>query len=300
MFRRSTNSFGAWLFVGPATVYLLVFSLLPMLVALVLSFFRWPLARSGGAEYVGWTNYTALAFDPFFLNAIGNTLRFTAMAVPGGMALALAAALLVSLPLRGVAVFRTVLFLPAVSSLVALSMVWLWVYLPEQGLINSILRLLGLDGSIDFLRSTRWAMPALVLMNMWTGLGPRMVLFLAGIQGIPSSLNEAAELDGCNSFQRLRHITWPMLLPTTFFVLITSTIACFKFFTEVYIMTQGGPRRTTDVVAYHIYRQAWAKFELGMASAQTYVLFLLILAAVVVQFRFMRRRVREAEQAWER
>lgn len=300
MFRRLQTSWSAWLFVGPATVYLLAFSLLPMIVALGLSFFRWPLARAGGAEYVGWANYAALISDPFFLNAIGNTLRFTAMAVPGGMVLALAAALLLNLPLRGVAIFRTVLFLPSVSSLVALSMVWIWVYLPEQGLINSILRSLGFDGSTDFLKSTRWALPALVLMNMWTGLGPRMVLFLAGLQGIPSSLYEAAELDGCNAWQRFRHITWPMLLPTTFFVLITSTIACFKFFTEVYIMTQGGPRRATDVVAYHIFRQAWTKFELGMASAQTYVLFLLILAAVVLQFRFMRRQVREVEQAWAR
>ncbi len=230
-----------------------------------------------------------LAGDPFFRNALGNTFYFAVLSVLLGMATALSIAMLVNQPLRGMSLFRTLFYVPAVSSGVAISMVWIWILLPDVGLINSMLRLFGFAGTTDFLNDTRWAMPALVLMSVWIGLGPRMVIFLAGLQGIPHTLYEASALDGCSRWQRVRHITLPMLLPTTLFVLVTSTIAAFQLFTPVYMMTKGGPRRTTETIAYTIYKEAWHKFELGMASAQSYVLFVVILIIAVVQFRLLRR-----------
>ncbi|MCH7526594.1 MAG: sugar ABC transporter permease [Planctomycetes bacterium] len=294
------STWRGYLFVAPATVYLMLFSFLPMLVAAYLSLHRWHLLSSVGGEsaggtYVGLSNYVELAGNPFFRNAIANTLYFVVLSVPLGVASALAIALLVSRPLPGMPLFRTLFYVPAVSSGVAISMVWIWVFLPDVGLINYMLRLLGFEGSTDFLNDTRWAMPALVLVSVWVGLGPRMVIFLAGLQGIPGPLYEAASLDGCGALRRFRHITLPMLSPTMLFVLVTSTISAFQLFTHVYMMTKGGPRRTTEVLAYTIYKEAWQKFELGMASAQSYVLFLLTLILSLVQLRLMRRGLRGME-----
>ena len=291
-------SFTPYLFVAPAAIYLLIFSFVPMIVALYLSLHQWHLLKSERA-FVGLKNYLDALADPFFRNAFFNTLIFAVLSVPLGMIFALAVAVLVNQKLRGVAFFRTLYYIPAVSSGVAISMVWIWIFMPQDGLINFVLRLLGFAGNTDFLNDTRFAMPALVLMSMWIGLGPRMVIFLAGLQSIPESLYESAAMDGANGWQRFRHITLPMLVPTTFFVLVTSTISAFQLFTQVYIMTQGGPRRTTDVVVYHIYKEAWHNFQLGHASAQSYLLFAAILLISLVQFRLMRRQLSTAQEAWQ-
>jgi len=286
-----------YLFVAPATVYLVVFSLVPMAVAAYLSLHHWPLL---GKErwFVGLANYAQALGDPFFRGAFWNTVVFAALAVPLGMVSSLAVAVLVNQRLRGVTVFRTLYYVPAVSSGVAVSMVWIWIFLPHDGLINTVLKWLGGAGDVDFLGDPSLALPALVLMSLWMGLGPRMVIFLAGLQGIPHSLYESAEIDGAGPWQRFRHITLPMLVPTTFFVLVTSTISAFQLFTQVYVMTKGGPRRATDVVVYHIYKEAWHKFAIGSASAQSYILLAVIVAISVLQFRLMRRRLREAAEQW--
>ncbi len=294
--RRAGNIQG-WVFVAPATIYLLTFSFVPMIVAAWLSLHAWHLLRPEHA-YVGLRNYIEAFKDPFFRNAIWNTALFALLSVPLGMAFALAVALLVNQKLRGVAFFRTLYYIPAVSSGVAISMVWIWIFMPQDGLINYCLGKLGLAWNINFLGDVRFAMPALVVMSMFIGLGPRMVIFLAGLQGIPESLYESAALDGAGPWQRFRKITLPMLAPTTFFVLVTSTISALQLFTPVYIMTRGGPRRSTDVVVYHIYKEAWHKLQIGMASAQSYVLFAVILVISLVQFRMMRRQLRTAAEAW--
>ncbi len=297
---RARSDWRGYLFVAPATIYLLVFSFVPMVIAAYLSVHRWHLLKEDH-PFVGAGNYLELLRNPFFRNAVWNTAVFAALSVPLGMIVALAVAILVNQKLRGVAVFRTLYYIPAVSSGVALSMVWIWILLPQDGLINYILRYLGYSGDYDFLNAPApWrllpapAMLCLVAMSVWIGLGPRMVIFLAGLQGIPDSLYESAEIDGCNGWQRFRYITLPLLMPTTFFVLITSTIAAFQLFTQVYIMTRGGPQRATDVVVYHIYKEAWHRLQIGMASAQSYVLFGIILLIAIVQFALMRRRVEDA------
>lgn len=286
----------AYLFVAPATLYLALFSILPMVVTGGASLYRWNLLKDDRA-FIGLANYTTLWADPLFRNAVFNSLLFSSLAAPLGTLTALAVAALVARPLRGVGLFRTLFFVPAVSSPVAVSMVWLWVLLPEAGLVNTLLRWLGRSGDTDFLGDPRFALPALVVLFAWIGLGPRMVIFLAGIQAIPAALHEAAELDGAGAWRRFRHVTLPLLLPTTLFVLVTTTIAAFQTFTPVYVMTRGGPRRTTDVVAYHIYREAWHKFEIGMASAQTCVLLAIIAIAAAAQLRLLRRGMDEQELA---
>jgi multiple sugar transport system permease protein len=293
---RNRNNWRGYLFVAPATLYLVLFSFVPMVVAAYLSLYRWPLLNPD-REFVGLGNYVEALRDPFFRGAFVNTLLYAAMSVPLGMLSSLAVAVLVSQKLRGMAFFRTLYYVPAVSSGVAISMVWIWVFMPQDGLINYCLRLVGGAGDVDFLGDPHLVMPALVLMSMWIGLGPRMVIFLAGIQGIPQSLYESAQIDGAGAWQRFWHITLPMLVPTTFFVLVTSTIGAFQLFTPVYVMTKGGPRRATDVVVYHIFKEAWHKFHIGSASAQSYVLLAVILVISLIQFRLMRRQLQEAAEA---
>lgn len=296
------------LFASPAAAYLLLFSVVPMLAALWLSLHRWHLLKPE-RPFVGLRNYFALAEDPFFLGALRTSLLFASVAVPAALVVALVVAVLVNRPLRGVALFRTLYFVPAVSSPAALAIVWSAVFLPNVGLVNATLGLLNpLVGALslgrwristdtDFLGDPFWALPVLALMFVWTGLGPRMVIFLAGLQTIPQALIEAASLDGAGPWRRFRHVTLPLLLPTTLFVLVTTTIAAFQFFVPVYIITRGGPRRTTDLMAYHIYKEAWTKFEVGMASAQTYVMLALVLVLAVVQFMLLRRGMSREDAA---
>lgn len=290
------NNWRGYIFVAPATLYLAVFAILPMFVAGWISLHRWHLLKPD-RPFVGLDNFDRLLRDPFFRNALWNTLVYVAFSVPIGVAAALAIAVLVAQPLRALGLFRTLFYLPAVCSQVALSMVWIWILLPEVGLINFALRSLGFSGATDFLAEPGWAMAALVAMGAWIGLGPRMIIFVTGIQAIPTSLYEAAALDGCTAWQRFRFVTLPMLAHTTLFVVITTTIASFQLFTPVYVMTHGGPRRTTDVVLYHIYREAWQKFDIGTASAMSYVLFAMILIVAAAQFIVMRRGLAEAGEA---
>ena len=282
------NNWRGYLFVAPAATYLAVFALFPMAYAGYLSLHNWHLLKPDH-PFVGWENYSRMFADPFFRNAVWNTLVYVTCSVPLGVLTSLGVAALVSQKLRGVGFFRTLFYIPAVSSPVALSMVWIWILLPEVGLINSSIKWLGLDGSTNFLAQPGWAMSAIVAMSLWIGLGPRMIIFTAGIQNIPQSYYEAAAIDGATGWQRFRHVTVPLLTPTTLFVVVTTTIAAFQIFTPVYVMTRGGPRRTTDVVLYHIYTEAWQKFEIGMASAMSYVLLAMILLVAAIQFRIMRR-----------
>lgn len=288
---RSANRIG-WLFVLPSFLHLAIFVLFPIGFAFYLSLHRWDVLKRE-KPFIGLENYAHLLRDPLFRNALWNSTYYAVVSVPLGMLVALAVAVLVHQQLRGVNFFRTVYYLPAVSSAVAISMVWTFLYLPEHGLLDWTLGALGLHGlaQTDWLQSTVWAMPALIFMSLWTGLGPRMVLFLAGLAGIPDALYEAAAVDGAGRWAAFRHITVPMLLPTTFFILVTSSIGAFQVFTPIYMMTKGGPVRHTDVVGYHIYNQAWRQFHMGMASAQSYVLFLLILAVTIVQFNVVNRRL---------
>ena len=277
-----------YLFIAPATIHLLLFAWIPIAYAAYLSLFKWDLLKDA-KPFIGLKNYVDTFQDQAFWNAMWNSTRYTLVSVPVGMVVALFVALMINQKLRGVTLFRTLYYIPAISSGVAVSMLWIYVYLPEHGLINTILMRFGQN--IDFLSHPSWAMWALVFMSIWTGLGPRMILFLAGLIAIPTSLYEAADLDGSTPWKTFWHVTLPMLVPTTFFVLVTSTISAFQIFTPVYMMTKGGPEGTTDVVGYHIYSEAWEKFHVGLASAKSFILLLAILAVAYWQFRAMKSQL---------
>jgi multiple sugar transport system permease protein len=301
MKRRSRIPAG-WFFVLPSLIHLMVFVVGPIFFALYLSFHRWDILKAQ-KPYVGLANYSRVLADPYFWNAMKNSAIYAVFSVPIGMTVALAVAILVNQKLRGVNTFRTLYYLPAISSGVAIAMVWQWVYWPEKGILSwavgqagpltALLEKAGVTPQTNWLNEPRWAMPALILMSVWTALGPRMILFIAGLQGISQSLYEAAEVDGAGKISAFRSITLPMLTPTMLFVLVTSSIGAFQVFTPVYMMTKGGPMRTTDVVGYHIYTEAWRLFRMGRASAQSYILFLVIVAVTVVQFRLLNRRAED-------
>ncbi|MBI5866511.1 MAG: sugar ABC transporter permease [Planctomycetes bacterium] len=296
---RSKHNWRGYALIAPAAIYLAVFALAPIVFAGWMSLHRWHLLKPE-RPFVGLANFITLAQDPFFRNAVWNTLVFVAVGVPLSVVSSLLVAALVSQPLRGVGLFRTVFYVPAVCSQVAISMVWTWILMPTNGLANSILagwnalldgvHVQGLHFATDtnFLERPGFAMASLVAMFMWIGLGPRMIIFVAGIQNIPETLYEAAVLDGCTTWRKFRHVTLPLLLPTTLFVLVTTTIAAFQIFTPVFMLTRGGPQRSTDVVLYHIYAEAWQKLEAGMASAMSFVLLAMILVVSAAQFRMLR------------
>lgn len=286
--RREARS--GWLFVAPAAMHLAVFAAFPILYALFLSLFDWNLLEEA-RPFVGLATYRSVLSDSDFWNAMWNSTRYALMAVPAGAIVALLVASCVAQRLRGMAFFRTLFYIPSISSGVAISMLWIYVYLPQSGMINSLLQMAGLPHETAFLDEVRWAMLALVFMSIWIGLGPRMIVFVAGIMGIPPSLYEAAEIDGASRTQQFFHVTLPMLAPTTFFVLVTSTISAFQLFTPIYMMTQGAPMNSTDVVGYHIYVEAWKKFEVGTAAAQSFVLLVAIAIFSLLQFRLMRSQL---------
>ncbi len=279
-----------YLFIAPATFHLVVFAIFPMLFSVYLSFFKWNLLTSE-RSFNGLANYAYAFRDPQFWNAMWNSTKYALLSVPLGMIVGLLVAILVNQKLRGITLFRTLFYIPAISSGVAISILWIYIYMPETGLINSVLGLLHINNKTDFLKNESLAMFALVFMSIWVGLGPRMVLFLSGLIGIPPSLYEAAELDGAGKLRSFWNVTLPMLIPTTFFVLITSTIGALQIFTPVYIMTQGGPNEKTDVVGYHIYVEAWSKFLIGIASAKSFVLLAVIVMISIIQFRVLKNQL---------
>lgn len=279
----------AYAFLAPSFIVLAVFIYLPVVYAFGLSFFRWRILR-GEPTFIGLANYEFLLTSEDFWQAMWNTLYFSVGSIPTGMAIALFIAILLNRPLRGLAIYRTAYFLPTITSLVAVSVVWLWIYHPDVGLMNYLLSLFGLP-SVRWLNEPRSAMPALIILGIWRGLGYNVVIYLAGLQNIPQHLYEAAKIDGANRWQLFCHITWPLLTPTTFFILIIAVINSFQAFTQIHVMTQGGPLGSTTVIVYYLYQQAFQQFNMGYGSAIAVVLFLIILALTLIQIKVLGPRV---------
>jgi ABC-type sugar transport system permease subunit len=278
----------AWSFIAPSLALLLVFSAAPLLFAFYLSFHGWNLLEPA-KPFVGVQHYVELASDGLFWNAAKNTAIYS-LYVPATMVIALAVAILLNRRIKGVAILRAIFFLPYVTSFVAISIVWQWLYDPDFGLLNWGLGLMGL-GPIPWLNSPATALLALIIMAVWIHIGFQMVIFLAGLQSIPNEFYEAAMIDGAGPWRRFWKITLPLLRPTTFFVLVTSIIGSFQVFTFVYVMTEGGPLHATDVIVYHIYQNAWQFLRMGYASAMSWALFAVIFVVTLLQFRLLGQRM---------
>lgn len=273
-------------FLLPNIVGFLVFTLLPVLASAVLSLYRWDIIRS--PVFVGLGNYLRLfTKDPFFYKILFNTAYYTFISVPLGMVCSLVLALLVNQRLTGITWFRAAYFMPVVSSTVAVALIWRWLYNTDFGLVNSFLRVFGLP-NIPWLTSTRWAMPALILMSIWKNMGYHMVIFLAGLQGIDVRLYEAAEIDGASRWGKFRYVTLPLLTPTIFFVLVTSVIGSFQVFALALVMTEGGPGYATSTLVLFIYNNAFQWFKMGYAAALAWILFAIVFIATLIQMRYQR------------
>ena len=263
----------------------------PLFFTLWVSTHRWDLLAAE-KPFIGLANYREMFRDPLFWNALRNTAIY-ALYVPVTMALALGAALIVNQRLRGIRFIRAVVFLPYVVSYVAIAIVWQWIFNFDYGLLNHVLRLVNLP-PVDWLANPKTALVAVMIVSAWVQVGYQMVVYLAGLQGIPESFYEAARLDGARGWQRLRYITLPLLRPVTVFIFVTGVIWSFQVFTLVYVMTEGGPVHSTDVLVYQIYQNAWEFRRLGYASAMSWVLFALLLALTLIQWRVLNRRVDSA------
>lgn len=280
-----------WLALGlclPALLILLIFHVAPALFVFYISFTRWNLGTN--PVWIGLQNFSDMLRSPDFWHSLRVTAEFTVGNVVLSLALALAVALLITAVVRGRAFYRSAYFVPNVTPLVSTSVAWLWVFDPGHGLINSILGLFHITGP-QWLGSTAWAIPAVTLFSVWHDLGFGVVLFLAGLTGVPRELQEAAQVDGAGTWGVFRHVTWPLLTPVTFLFLILATVASLRTFTQVYTLAQGGPVNATTVTTYYIYEQAFQFFHFGYGSAVSVALFLIIAAVVAIQFRVAGRRV---------
>lgn len=282
----------AWMFVAPALVALGVFFGLPILGALAISFTDfdiYALADIENLRFVGFDNYLELLKTPLFWQALGNTLYFVIVGVPLSIAASLGAALLVNARLaRFRAFFRTAFFAPVVTTLVAVAVIWLYLFNTRYGLINYNLSLLGIE-PVNWLGDPDWAMPAIIIFAVWKNFGYNMIIFLAGLQTIPEDLYEAARIDGANGWQQFRHVTLPALVPITLVVSILTMAGYFQLFAEPYVMTQGGPAESTVSILYFMFDQGFKWWNLGFASAVAFLLFLLMFGVTLLQIRVSRR-----------
>ena len=270
--------------ISPWLIGFVLFTGGPIMYSLLMSLTNWTGLTT--RQWIGMANYGSLLHDRLYWTVLQNTFYYGFASVLIGTIVALIAAILMNQKVPGIGIFRTIYYLPSVPVGVANAVMWVWVFNPQVGLINSFLRLVGIEGP-EWLYSTQWAMPALVLLSLW-GLGTNMIIFLAGLQGIPTHLYEAARIDGANKWHEFRHVTLPMLSPSLFYVTIISTINSFQIFDTVYVMTQGGPGKATLVYVLHLYRNAFEYQKMGYASAMAWILFLIILGLTWLQFKVSR------------
>jgi multiple sugar transport system permease protein len=287
--QRRTNA--GYVFAAPFLLIFAVFMALPIVASFVMSFTSFglgDLANPVGASFVGLSNYAALIADQTFRQAATNTVLFTVIGVLATLVLGLAAAVGVHRALghlRGI--FRVGYYLPVVTSIVAIAVIWRFLLDPDYGLLNDVLRLVGLK-SVNWLGDQNLALPTITAIVVWRNLGNAMVLFLAGLQGIPNEVYEAASIDGAGRWREFRSITWPLLHATTLFAAVMTTIGYLQIFEEPFVMTQGGPLNRTLSVSIYMYQQGFNFFHLGYASSIAYTMFVVIAAVTVVQFRLLR------------
>lgn len=295
MRKKVSNTFSAYAFISPWIFGFILFTAGPIFYSIYLSGTTSTLLSP--PQWIGLENYErVITDDPLFFASLLNTMYYVVIAVPLGMLVALSLALLLHEKLRGLSFFRTVFFLPSITNMVAVSVLWLWIFNPEFGLLNTALHAVGIDGPL-WLQSEAWAKPSLILMSLW-GVGGGVIIFLSALQGVPRELYEAAALDGANARRRFFRITVPMISPAIFFSLVMSLIGSFQVFTQAFVMTgaaqpgsEGGPNNATLFYVLYLYKKAFQEFKMGYASALAWILFFIILACTIAQMKLSKRWV---------
>lgn len=283
--RRRKDALIGYLFISAGFGLFSLFFIYPVVRSIEISFQKWQVL--GEANFIGLENYRFIFKSNFFLRSLFNTILFAAIVTPSSILIALLLAIVMNQKLRGMYLFRTIYFIPVISTMVAVAMIWMWLYRYEDGLINYLLSFIGVQGPA-WLRSQTWALPAISIVLIWKGLGLKIMIYLAGLQGIDQSFYDAGRLDGASKWQLFRYITLPLLSPTTFFLAVVTVINVFRVFDIIYVTTQGGPVNATSIVSYFIYLYGFTYFRLGPASAAACFTFLLVLALTLVQFKVSR------------
>lgn len=277
-----------YLFASPWILGFLLFTISPMVISLFLSFCKYDVLTT--LEWIGFENYKRAINNPLFWKALYNTLYWVVLGVPVRQIMALILALITNQKIKGKPLFRTIFYVPSVVSGVALAMLWVWLFEPSVGLINTFLRHVGINNPPLWLGSEEWVKPALIIMSLW-GVGQGMVIYLAGLQDIPEQLYEAAEIDGAGVWHKFWKITMPLLTPSIFFNLIMGVIGSFQVFTQAYVMTRGGPLYSSYFYVLYIYDEGFQYMHMGYASALAWILFLIILSLTLLQLSISRRWV---------
>ncbi|MFC9970373.1 carbohydrate ABC transporter permease [Spirillospora sp. NPDC127200] len=285
--RRRPAHWYAYLFIAPSLFGVFAFLLLPLLIVFALSLFHWELLSA--PTFAGLDNYRRLAGDGGTWHSVWVTVLFVLLSVPLQTVLGLLLALLLNQRVKGVAFYRALFVVPWMATPIVMGLVWTWIFDPRDGVLNRLLDIVGVAGP-NWLSDPSWALPSVALVTVWQFTGYTMLFFLAGLQGVPQELYDAAATDGASPVQRFFQITLPLLNPTTFFVTVTNLVGAFQIFDTVYAMTDGGPQDSTEVLNFRIYETAFRQFDFGYASTLATLLFLLILAVTLAQVRFFGKR----------
>ncbi len=280
----NNQNFAGLIFILPALLGTLIFIVIPVIASFGLSFTSWDLLNP--IQFVGLDNYRLIFTEPLFFKILINTLVFAVATSVLGVIIPLVLAAILNSKIRGGEFYKTAYFLPFITPMIVIGIVWQWIFDPNIGILNNVLHL-----HIQWLYDTNWALPALIVVTVWKLIGYNMVIFLSGFASIPENLYEAAKIDGANPAQTFLRVTVPMLSPTIFFVIIITAISSFQVFDLIYLMTQGGPLDSTNVLVYAIYKNAFEFFNVGKASAIAYVLFFIILVLTLVQWNLRKKYV---------
>lgn len=281
------DTLGFFAFAAPWIIGFIFLTVIPMLASLVISFTDWNILSS--PVWIGLENFKTIFTDKLFYKSVQVTLVYTVFSVPLNILLSIFVAMLLNNNLKGMNLFRTIFYLPAIISGVVVAIVWLWIYNPDYGIINSFLRMFGIQGP-GWVYDENWAMPSIIIMSLW-GIGSNIVLYLAALQGISTEFYEAAHIDGANFWDRLIHITLPGISPVLLFTLLTGIINALQTFTQAFVMTGGGPNNATNFYAYYIYNNAFVWHKMGEACAQAWILFVIIFILTFVTLKLTQGKV---------
>jgi multiple sugar transport system permease protein len=286
--RRRREAVQSYFYLSPAALIFLVFTVIPVLYVVYISFFNWSFYNTSQSTYIGLGNYAEVIKYPEFWHSLWISLYFVLATVPTGIVFSLGIAMLLMrrIPLRGLV--RLAVFSPYVTPVVATTIIWVWIFNPQFGLLNGVLHLVHLP-ELGWLESPHWAMPAIAIYTLWHGLGFDVIIFLAGLSTIAKDLGESARIDGANAWQEFYHVTWPLLSPTTLFVLIISTVGSLQAYTQFYTMTGGGPLNATTTTSYLLYQMAFMYNHMGFGAALAVVLFFIIAGLTLLQLKVSNR-----------